>query len=73
MGAICIRHPDDPLEIVYQVPETRAPWTFEQVYGVEGWVLVPDCPPVPEQARGEEAQEIPANLREILQSDKVEE
>lgn len=53
MAAICIVHPDDP-GTVYQVPEPRPPKTFEEVYGTDGYELVPNCPPVPENMRSAE-------------------
>lgn len=70
MGAICIRHPDDP-NSVFGVPGPRAPHTFESVYGVAGYELVPNCPPMPEQARGGEAGMTPA-VRTLVDEAKAE-
>jgi len=64
MGIICAQDPNDG--IIYQVPAPRPPRTFEEIYGEAGYVLVEDCPPVPEQGRGNDTPERPVALSALI-------
>ena len=66
MGIICAQDPNDG--IIYQVPAPKPPRTFEEIYGEAGYVLVEDCPPLPDQGRGNDTSETPAALRELVEA-----
>jgi len=63
MPIICAQDPDG---IVWQVPAPKPPRTFEEIYGEAGYTFVPDCPPLPEQARGDASPERPAALVALI-------